>query len=99
MGNASDVPELGEDDTAFCVHRLGYLTPPFDLRLAVNAWRPGITLAAGLDLRALGDHETSAGTLLVIPRHHAGRHVAGLLTALARQRRQDNAVFQDMVTE
>jgi hypothetical protein len=73
---------------------LRHFAPAVDLRLGVDARRPGIALAARFDLRAFADHETRAGTLPVIAGHEVGRQVAGLAAALARERWQYDAVLQ-----
>ena len=51
MGHAPDVPELAEDHTAFFMNGAGHLLPTGNLLLAVDARRPGITLAAWFYLR------------------------------------------------
>lgn len=99
MGHAAHVPKLGEDHPAFGMHRIGHCAPAVDLRRGVDARGPGITLAAGLDLRALADHEPGRGTLAVIDGHQVCGDVAGLGASLARERRQDDAVFQGVAPQ
>src|ERR1700730_14725311 len=45
MRDASDVPELQEDQAAGLVHRVGDEAPALDLFAAVNARRPGVALS------------------------------------------------------
>ena len=87
MGNATDVPELGEDHTTFVMHRFGHLAPSIDLSLAVDTGRPGVALATRFDLGALTDHETGTGPLAVISGHQISRDIAWLGAALTSQRR------------
>ncbi|OAE13305.1 hypothetical protein AZH11_07575 [Pseudomonas simiae] len=93
------MPQLGEDHPTVGVYRVSHFAPAVDLRRAVDTWRPGVTLAARLDLRAFADHETGGGALAVILGHQVGRDITRLGTALARQRRQHNAVVQGVVTQ
>ncbi len=94
--HAAHMPQLREDDAAFGMHGIRHLAPAGDLLRTVDAGSPGITLAPRFDLRAFADHQAGARPLAIIQGHQVGRHIAGLCGALARQRRQHDAVFQDM---
>src|SRR5690606_32742785 len=85
---------LGKDHPAFSVHGIGHRAPALDLCLAVDAWRPGVTLATGFDLGALADDQAGTGALLVIPGHEGRWDVTGLSAALARERRHDDTILQ-----
>ena len=99
MRDATDMPELREDDATLSVDRIGDLAPAIDLLVRVDAGRPRIALATRLDLGAFGHHETGAGALAVIVGHQLRRGIARLGGALAGQRRQHDAVCQLMATE
>ncbi len=99
MGHTPHVPQLGKDHPAVGMHRISDFAPAIDLRRGVDAWRPGIALATGFDLRAFADHETGTRALAVILGHQVGGDITGLRAALTGQRRQHNTVVQGVVTQ
>ncbi len=93
--HGADMPELGGDEAALAVDRLGHLAPGGQFRRAVEPWnvriiqgsRPG-------DARPLGDDKTDLGrgAPRVIGRHIRRRDSARRLGA--RHGRHDHAVGQ-----
>ena len=92
--DASDVPELQEDQSAGLMHRIGDQSPALDLFAAVNARRPGIALSLHRHLGGFADDEGGRGTLRVITGVERGGDVARLAGARAGQRRHDDATPQ-----
>ena len=74
---AADVPQLGEDDRALCVHRRGDCLPAFHLLRSVYARGARIAVALHAHGRGFRHHETAAGgALLVVGRHSRVGHRA-----------------------
>ncbi|MCY1425299.1 hypothetical protein D9M71_410840 [compost metagenome] len=94
VAEPADVPELGEDATAGGMHRFGNQAPAVDLRLGVDAWSTGVTLAQWRDPGAFADDQPGTGTLRVVLGHQRGRYITGLSGAGAGHRRHQHAVGQ-----
>jgi len=92
------MPKLEENNPAFGMHRVGHLAPSRDLFRAVDARRPGIALAARLDLRTFGHHEPGAGALTVIGGHEVVGDISRLRAARTRERREDDPIAQGVRT-
>ncbi len=99
MRYTAHMPELSEDHAVFGMNGFGHFAPSGDLLCGMNAWSPGVTLTARLDLRAFSDQQASTDALLVILGHQFVGDVARLCAALAGQRRQDDAVLQGVGTQ
>ncbi|MNN88369.1 hypothetical protein D3C81_2060450 [compost metagenome] len=93
------MPQLGENHPVHGMHGVGDFAPTGDLLRRMNARRPRITLATRFDLCAFGDQQTGAGALLVILGHQLVGDIARLRAALAGERRQDDTVFQGVMTQ
>ena len=94
MGDAADVPELQEDQTAGLVHGVGDPSPTFDLFVAVNTRRPGVALSLHRDLGCLANDERGRGALRVIAGIERVGNISRLAGARAGQRRHDHPVPQ-----
>src|ERR1700731_258292 len=78
MGDASDLPELQEDQAASLVHRVGDEAPALDLFAAVNAGRPGVALSLLRHLGRFGHDESRRGPLRVVASIERGGNIAWL---------------------
>lgn len=74
VGEATDVPQLGEDLAAFGMYGAGHFLPAIDLRLGEEARGIGVTLRVGADDDGLGDNQADVGAAAVIGSHLLGRH-------------------------
>jgi hypothetical protein len=80
MRDASNVPELQENQTIVFVYCVGNQSPAVDLFAAVNPRRPSIALALPGDLCGLTDDKCRGGSLRVV----TGVERDGYVTGLAR---------------
>lgn len=94
MGDATHMPELGEDHAILLMYRLGDRLPGFDLLRAVDTRSPGVALPQRRDLGAFADDQPRRGTLGVVPGHDGVGQIAGLAGAGAGHGRHEDAVFQ-----
>src|ERR1700704_878654 len=67
------------------VHRLGDLPPGFHLFAAVDAWRPGVTLALHRNLGSLAYDQGGRRALRIVAGREWTRHIAGLPCSRTRQ--------------
>src|ERR1700750_1253952 len=72
--NAPDVPKLIEDQSVGLMHRLGDPMPCLDLFMAVDARRPGVTLALHRNLRRFAHDQRSGCALRVGARGKGAWH-------------------------
>jgi len=93
------MPELQENASAFCVYGLADSLPALNLLVAMDAGRPGVTLALLRNLCSLGNDQCSTGTLTVVLDVHRCRYVARLPRSRASQRRHDDAVIEGELAE
>ena len=97
IGDAADMPDLGEDTAAGLVHGAGDGLPALDLLLAPEAGDIGIADRQGGDGHALADDQAGGGALAVVFGHQGARHMAG--RAGAGEGRHDDAVGQGEVAQ
>src|SRR5471032_3016390 len=99
VGDAADVPQLGEDQTAGRVDGVGDPLPACDLLVGPQARRVRIADALRRDGGRLAEDQAGAGALRVVLGHQRVRHAGAADGAGARQRRHDDAVFQGQVAD
>ena len=99
MGDPAHVPELGEHDAPLGVDRVCYLLPACHLLGAVDARRPGVALAHGVDLGAFTDDQARFGALGVVAGHHGVGHITGLTGTGAGHGGHDDAVGKVQLAE
>src|SRR6202035_1396546 len=87
MGDASDVPELQEDQAAALVHRVGDEAPALDLFAAANAGCPGVALSLLRHLGRLRHDQSRRGPLRVVTSIERGGNIAWLADARAKPER------------
>src|SRR3984885_1614644 len=72
IGDAADVPDLGEDMAAGLMDSRGHGLPGFDLLLRPEARNVGVADSQGVDGSAFGEDETGGGALPVVVDHDRG---------------------------
>ena len=99
MGDAPDVPELQEDQTAGLVHRVGDPSPALDLLRAVDTGGPGVALSLLRYLGCLANDESGRSSLRVVAGVERRGNIARLAGARAGERCHDHAVGQVVAPE
>ena len=85
---------LIEDQSVSLMHRLGDPMPRLYLLAAMDAGRPGVTLALHRNLRCLANDQRRGCALRVVAGGKGTRHIARLACPRARQWRHDDAMPQ-----
>ncbi|MCY1549738.1 hypothetical protein D9M68_859250 [compost metagenome] len=91
MGDASDVPELGEDQATGCVDGIRDLAPSGHLLRCVYPRGPGIALPLLADLGALGNDQAGGGSLAVVLGHELRCDIARRCAGSGHGRHDDAA--------
>ena len=94
VGDRAGVPQLGEDDAAALVHRVGHRRPAAHLLVGEKPWHVVPSDGVPADPDALGDDQPRRGALRVVLGVQFGRSEVGVGRPASGQRRHHHPVGQ-----